>query len=121
MNVVNLDQLAYKIGQFCRTFGRIHVTDTKEKYGTIRVYCTFGFLGFHTLLWPGRAYKHKYCPRWVWNLDVKLYGSKIEQFINLLLVPYQKLIYKTAYKLALRTYPHLNKEITRCMDYPEYL
>ena len=115
-----LDDIAEDIGRFCARYGRIPVTQTKEKFGTIRVYCGFGCVSLHNLLFPRYVYKHKSFPGWLWRLDCT-HGGKFWGFISRIIFPYQKFIYKLAYMRAIWRYPHLFDAITSCMDYPEYV
>lgn len=108
------------IGYFCRRWGRLNVTSMKEKYGTVRVYCSFGYLSLHILLYPGYVFKRPYWPNWLWKLDV-YYISKVFNFFQPLIFIWQKFIYRLAYKKALKKWPMIRKEILACSDYPEFL
>lgn len=116
----DLEEIAYNIGRFCVKWGRIHVSQTKEKYGTVRVYCSFGIDGLHGLIWPRYMYKHPKYPQWLWELDLK-YSHKILAPLGSLTFRVQKTIYQLAYSIAILKYPHLFNEITSCMDWPEYI
>lgn len=115
-----LDKIAYDIGNFCVRYGRIPVTQVKEKYGTVRVYCGFGCTSLHSLLFPNYVYKHKRFPDWLWRLDCN-HGSKFWELFSRLIFPYQKFIYKLAYMRAIWKHPDHFDAITSCMDYPEYI
>lgn len=80
------------IGGFCQRWGRIPVSDMKEKYGTVRVYLYFGFFD------------------WGWK-----------SYLNWLVVPYQHRIYRLAYKKAIAKWPHLREEILCGADWQELL
>jgi hypothetical protein len=101
-----------------RRWGRISVMDYKEKFGTVRVYCSLGWYQFHCLVYPGYAYNQ--WPKWLWKLDC-MYGSKVMSLLNYLIVPYHEWLYKEVYKLAVNKWPHLSEEITSAADYPELL
>lgn len=116
-----LDDIAHNIGQYCIKWGRISVTQTKEKYGTVRVYCGFGFYTLHSLIWPNYCYKHPKYPDWLWGLDIKYISPFITKTLGRLLTPWQVFIYKRAYWKYIRKYPHLFDEITDCADYKELL
>jgi hypothetical protein len=75
-----IDEAAYYIGRFISRYGRISVSQTKEKWGCACVYC--------------------YAPQnW-----------------------YQIFIYRLAYRLAIKKWPHLKEEILEGADWAdEYL
>jgi hypothetical protein len=109
----NLDIIAQEIGDFLCKWGRISVTQTKEKYGTVRVYCSF-YNSLHSMIWPGYVYRHPKCPDWLWNLSYKFHHIPG-------LFWYQKIIYRLAYKKVIKKYPKYHEEILRCADYKEFL
>lgn len=109
---------AQEIGDFCKKWGRMGVWQTKEKYGTARVYCSFGLWGFHSLINPG--YARNRWPSWLWKLDCD-YGTRVITPFNWFIAHYQIFIYKIAYKRAIKKYPFIKKEILVCADYSEYL
>lgn len=113
-------QAADEIGKFCRFWGRIGVTQTKEKYGTARVYCGFGLHQLFSITHPGYAFSRY--PKWLWTLDC-LYISKLFTFlkINAIIVPYQLFVYRLAYTRALKKYPAIRDEILSGADYPKEL
>ena len=131
---------ARDIGQFCRRWGRIDVMDYKEKFGTVRVYCTFGHTTFHSLIWPGHMYNRFPfgVSKWGWKLNGAWIGKKLghilwvancnasrillqNKFIERLIVKYQIWIYQKAYERAIKKYPHIPQEILCCADYYELL
>ena len=59
------------IGKGLRKWGRINVVQYKEKFGTVRVYCSLGIWSLHELTHPG----HCYCryPAWLWYLNLKTF------------------------------------------------
>lgn len=113
-------QAADEIGVFCRRWGRIQVTQTKEKYGTARVYCSFGLHQLFSITHPGYAFSRY--PKWLWTLDC-LYISKLFNFLRLnkVVVPYQLFVYRLAYTRALKKYPFIAEEILDGADYTEEL
>lgn len=115
-----LEEIAESIGNFCARYGRISVTQVKEKYGSVRVYCGFGCASLHNLLFPRYVYRHKNFPKWLWHLDCT-YGLKFWEYASRIVFPYQKSIYKLAYMRAIWQHPDKFDEITSCMDYPEYI
>lgn len=113
-----VDQAAYFIGQYCRKYGRIGVRQTKEKYGTARVYCDFGFYQLFSITHPGYAFSRY--PKWLWSLDCK-YFSRVISKLNWIVVPYQIWIYRRAYELAFKKWPLIKDEIISGADYPELI
>lgn len=107
------------IGEWLSKYARIRVRDYKEKYGTVRVYCSFGFDCFHAIIWPRHCWIHKL---WPYKLDLWLsYHTPILKWINCLVVPFQVRLYKWRYAKAVQKWPHLREEITCCADYHELL
>lgn len=101
-------------------WGRINVSDWKEKYGSLRVYCTFGWYEFHTLVHPGRKYVT--WPTWVRTIDIKLTEVILERLkLSLVVFAWQKLIYNVVYHLAFRLFPDQALKLYLGMDYPEHL
>ena len=101
-----------EMGDFCAKWGRIAVTQTKEKYGTCRVYCSFGWYQLGQVFFP----RYHWCkgPKILW----KIY---IPKWINKIFIPYQIWIYRLAYKKAIKKYPMIKKEILCGADWSEYL
>ena len=93
-----LDEIAQDIGDYCAKYGRIYVSQTKEKWGNVRVYVSFGYIVL---------------PKWC-RFDLPVFIAKGLQ-------SYQKRVYKQAYKRAILESPHLKCEILCCADYPELL
>lgn len=108
----DVEEVAYKIGKFCRRYGRICVMQTKEKYGTARVYCSFDLSDLHGLIWPGYAYVR-------YKKLYKLLTFRLFKYVPTLW--WQKRVYREAYKRALKKYPHIREEILCCADFPEHL
>lgn len=111
-------EAADEIGDFCAKWGRIGVRQTKEKYGTARVYCSFGAWGFHSLIYP--KYVYSQFPDWLWKLDCRI-GTKILSPFQKVIIKYQIFIYKLAYKKALEKYPFIKDEILGGADWHELL
>ena len=109
---------AVDIHEYLVRYGRISVTQSKEKFGTVRVYCMLGYWGFYDAIYPGRMWVH--WPRWLHGLDMK-YGHAVMQVLNKLVVPYQKRIYRRAYKRAVEKYPAIRENILRTADFPRLL
>ena len=115
-----INSAASYIGLFCRKWGRISVTQYKEKYGTVRVYCSFRWVSLHSLTHPGYVYSQY--PQWLWSADIRYIGPFFRKSgLSFLIWQWQKFIYRLAYKNALKKWPHLRKEILSCADFDELL
>ena len=112
-----IDNAAYYIGCFITRWGRIGVMQTKEKFGTVRVYCHLGFSCFHGLIWPWHHWIHTW---WPYKLDLTI-SRLIDRCVNYVLLPWQRLVYRQAYKNAIKKWPHLKEEILNCADFSEEL
>jgi hypothetical protein len=99
-------------------WGRINVTQAKEKFGTARIYCSLGWYQFHNITHPKTVY-NRY-PKWLWELDC-YYGTKIVPFLFGWVVHYHAWLYRKVYSMAVKKYPHLREEILCCADYDELL
>jgi len=112
-----VEDAASMIGEFVARWGRIGVMQTKEKFGTVRVYCHFGIDCIHSVIWPRHCWIHKW---WPYRLDLAI-SKLITPLINRVLAPYQIWVYRKAYSQAVNKYPHLKNEIMCCADYGELL
>lgn len=117
---------ADEIGSFCRRWGRIPVTQTKEKYGTVRVYCTFGCSDLQGLLYPGYHYVQPLLGRRFASVIPERLNYAIMTFPFLrpfrsLIVRWQRAVYRMAYKRAITKYPMIREEILCVADWDEYL
>ena len=116
-----ISDAAYYIGGFLRRYGRVQVTDMKEKYGSCRVYCHFGWMCLLNITHPGWLFYRPY-PRWLMKFDIWcLSGRRAFFYINHVIVPYQKWLYRLAYKKALKKWPHLEMEILDGADWQDLL
>lgn len=100
-------------------WGRINVSQSKEKFGTARIYCQLGWYQFLNITHP-RSCFNRY-PQWLWDIDCKIGTSIVPILFNWFIVPYQKWVYRTIYKKACEKYPHLIEEICCMADYIELL
>lgn len=100
-------------------WGRVNVRDYKEKYGTVRVYCSLGWHQLHSITHPRHCFSQY--PRWLWSLDCLYLSRVIPRLTGWFVVPYHKWLYRRVYSAAVRRWPHLAKEITYCADYGELL
>lgn len=112
------DSAAWFIHQYLVKYGRINVRQSKEKFGTVRVYCSLGYYGFYGLFYPERMWVH--WPKWLHGLDLK-YGMAVMGVLNKVIVPYHKWVYRRAYAAAVKKYPDIRERILRTADWPEFL
>ena len=113
-----IDDAAEFIGVNLRRWGRVNVRQYKEKFGTVRVYCSFGWHKFHNITHPGWC-RGQY-PDWLWHLDCDI-GSLVIKPINYVIVPYQRWLYRLFYRIAVKKWPHLRREILCAADYSDLL
>lgn len=109
-----IDAAAEYIGERCRKLGRIPVTQYKEKFGTVRVYCHFGVWGLHGLLKPSHVYYR--WPKWT-----RRFSDWFIRPLTFLLAPWQRFVYRDSYRRALKKWPHLREEILCSADFDELL
>lgn len=99
-------------------WGRVNVRDYKEKYGTVRIYCSLGWYGLHSITHPRHVYSRY--PKWLWSLDCH-YGRYLVRPLNWLVIPYHKFLYRKLYRNAVQKWPHLMVEILSAADFHELL
>jgi hypothetical protein len=112
-----IDDAAWFIADGLAKYGRIHISQVKEKYGTVRVYCSFGFDSFFGIVYPRRNWIPA---NWPWKWDLKVFGY-IESIVNKIVVPLQKKYYRYRYAKAVRKWPHLKLEILIDADFGDLL
>lgn len=114
-----LDAAAAYIAKGLRKWGRVGVTQYKEKYGTARIYVSFGF----GISWWPQLTHPGYCrntwPKWTWLFQHKPQWAF--RLLNIVVVPYHKWLYRRYYRRAIKQWPHLCDEILCCADFPEIL
>lgn len=104
------------IGLWLRRWMRMRVCDMKEKFGTVRVYCSFGWDSFYELFYPG------YCwvkPWWPYKIDLYV-SAYVMPLLNKLVLPIHKWAYAYRYKKAVQKWPHLYDEIVTGADWGEF-
>lgn len=112
-----LDQAGHLIEKHLLRW-KVPVRDVKEKFGELRVYCSFGWERgwlFMHLFYP--TYSYYQFPRWVRTIDFWIPCH----WLNFMLVPLQQRAYRIAYSKAIKSYPHLRAEIIDAADWPELL
>lgn len=112
-----LNDAGHFIGDWLRTWVRMEIRDVKEKFGTLRIYCGFGWQNIYAIWRPGYMWVHKW---WPYRLDSAV-SRVIMPLLNKVVVPMQARAYRTRYELAVERWPHLKQEILCCADYPELL
>lgn len=112
-----VDNAASDIGEYCVKHGRIAVMQTKEKFGTVRVYCHFGWDSIYGIFYPRHCWVK---PWWPYRLDLAI-CKLLMPLLNKIVVPHQMRVYRRAYKNALKKYPQIHDEILCCADYGELL
>lgn len=111
-----IDDAAHWIATQLIRWGRVPVTQYKEKFGTVRVYCGFGIYGIYGLWRPHYCWYPKW---WPMRLDFWLAGTRLFKAINNFVVPLQQKLYAHVYKRAVQKWPHLYDEIVSQADYGE--
>jgi hypothetical protein len=113
-----INKAAEFIGTNLRKWGRVNVMQYKEKFGEVRVYCSFGWTQLHNITHPGHAYSRY--PGWLWKLDI-YYISRLISLLNCIVVPYHIWLYKLLYRKAIKRWPHLRLEILSGADHSHLL
>ena len=111
-----IDDAAYFIGHSLKTYARLSVSQWKEKFGTVRVYCYFGWYTLHYAVWPGRIYRPKW---WPMGFDIWLSQTWAWKWLNYWVIGFHQWAYVLAYRVAVARWPHLYKEIVSAADYGE--
>ena len=114
-----INKAAEYIGLNLRIYGRVGVTDYKEKFGTVRVYCHFGVHSLFSITHPGYCFSRY--PKWLWDIDCLYLSRVIPLLCNWWIVPYQKWLYRKLYSDMVKKYPHLHDEILVAADYDNLL
>lgn len=107
-----IEEAAEWIGKNLSRWGRIDVSQTKEKYGEVRVYCSFGG-SLYNLCYP---YEYIFYPK-LNKFQLFLYKFRIPRWFQ----KYQQWVYSRVYRAAIKKWPHLTGEILSGADWPEYL
>lgn len=112
-----INEAGYYIGRWLRRWTRMNIHDIKEKFGTVRIYCSFGWSSVYSIYRPGYCW---YPNWWPIKLDHWLsYQTPIFKWINRMVVPVHKKLYVWRYKKAVQKWPHLYNEIVSCADWGE--
>lgn len=111
-----IDDAAYYIAHWLKTWVRMPIQDYKEKFGTVRVYCGFGWYGLYPIWRPSY---HWYPKWWPMRLDFWIANTWLWTQLNRVVVKVQQRAYAWRYKKAVQKWPHLYKEIVSAADYGE--
>lgn len=115
-----INESARYIGENLKKWGRINVRQYKEKFGTVRVYCSLGWRNLLGITHPGYCHYRPY-PEWLKILDIFYLSKAIPVLFNWIIVPYHKWLYRKSYSDMVKKYPHLKEEILCMADYDEFL
>lgn len=113
-----ISDAATYIDKQLRTYARINVSQSKEKFGTVRVYCNFGWYNLHSITHPG--YHYTQYPKWLANLDNR-YLWQVVSLLNPIVVPFHERFYRKTYRRAIHKWPHLRQEILSGASYSDLL
>lgn len=108
----NLYAAAQFIGEGLAKWGRINVSQYKEKWGTVRIYCSFGWTDLHSVIFP-QVNWYPEGSRWMRYVTL--------EWLNWAVIPIQKRVYRHYYKQAIRRWPHLKDAILNSADWHEPL
>lgn len=113
-----INDAAYFIAHWLKTWVRMPIQDYKEKFGTVRVYCGFGWYGIYSIWRPSHCWYPKW---WPMKLDFWLANTWLWKQLNLrVVIPIQKRAYVWRYRKAVERWPHLYREIVSQADYGEF-
>lgn len=115
----SLEESASFLGDFCKRWARLG-GQTKEKYGTVRFYASFGHLSLHTLFYPG--YYYYQFPKWLVKFDLYVFSTLCQKSgLNSPFVRWQSFIYGLAYKKAIQKWPKAENALLSGASYPELI
>ena len=105
------------IGAWLRKWVRMEVCDIKEKFGTLRIYCGFGWSSLYSIWRPHYCWIPKW---WPYKLD-RILSNALLPILNPIVARIQMKAYTWRYKKAVEKWPHLKEEILCCADWRELL
>ena len=112
-----VEDAAEYIGIGISRWGRIGVMQWKEKLGTVRVYCHFGWRSLYSIWHPQNCWVPEW---WPYRFDLAV-SHYIMPILNRVVVPIQVRIYRHFYQRAIAKWPSIKREIIYGADYPEFL
>ena len=101
---------------------RIDVRQSKEKFGTVRIYCSLGIQWWPQITHPGSVWY-----RWPEYLKFIAYPGKYSPFrwllrlTNIVAVPIHLWAYRRYYRKAVEQWPHIKDQILSDADWPQLL
>lgn len=104
-----------------KKWGRVPVRDWKEKFGTVRIYCSMGWSSIHDITHPGYVYTQYPRGGILFYLNYARWMWRVMWLLNLAVVPFHCWLYRRLYRLAVQRWPHLRQEILCAADYHELL
>ena len=107
------------LDDYFRKRWKIGVRQSKEKYGTVRVYCSLGWMSPHDITHPGYCFSRY--PKWLWHLNCRCYGAWFWKPIQWASTKVHCWAYRRGYKLAVKKWPHLSAEILSAADFSDLL
>lgn len=116
-----INEAASYIGLWLRRWARVDVLDYKEKYGTVRVYCSLGWSNIHDVTHPGHSFTQYKQDSLLWRLNYAEWPTHVFQALNLVVVPVHARLYRWRYKRAVKRWPRLRCEILNSAAYSELL
>ncbi len=112
-----INEAANYIGYWLKDWVRMPVSCVKEKFGSVRIYCSFGWSMIYSIWRPSHIWLPKWWPH---RLDSWIsYYTPIMKWVNYLVVPIHQKAYVWRYKKAVEKWPHLRREILGSADYGE--
>lgn len=106
-----IDEAVRYIAGGLRRWGRMDANG-KEKFGQVRVYCSFGLDWWPQFTHPG--YCRNPWPKWTWWMSRR--PDWVFRLLNLFVIPYHKWLYRYVYRRAVEKWPHLYCEIVGAAD-----
>jgi len=107
------------------SMGLIRIDDSKTKFNQIRVYVRFGAFYVGDLVPYGIMYGLRFANLFrhtAFKIPYyKLDRIRIPGFINYLLIPYQRFVYRQVYKYTIKKFPKYRENLLSGADYPELL
>src|SRR5262245_33912466 len=94
-----INDAAYYIAHWLKTWVRMPIMDYKEKFGTVRVYCHFGWHGIYTIWRPNYYWYPKW---WPMKLDFWLANTWAFKQLNRFVILLHTKAYAWRYKKAVQ-------------------
>jgi len=98
---------------------KISVFQAKEKFGTVRIYCSLGIDMVHGLVYPGYAFYQ--WDGWKAKLDYTVGRWIMSKLNKWFIYKWHTKVYRRGYQLAVEKWPHLKREILVCADFDDFI